>query len=406
MKHIFDIAMKDIRQTLRDKMTFLFLLVMPILFTFMFGFAFGGFSTGDVDRRLAVGFQDLDRSQVSQGLKTLLESQTEIRVEETTASSEEPQQLVDMEKMAAVVTVPEGYGKALQSGVPLKLQVILDPANANGLTAQNAIQTAAVRTASAVAAASSVVAEDNGQITANNSNVIFEQRFETAISAWMNPPVRLKVIGSGVDGQAAEENSGTVLPISHTAPAMMIQFSLAGLLTAAQVLVHERKTRCMQRLLTTRVARSEILLGHFLAIFIVILVQFVLLVVFGQMILHLDYLRLPAATLLMMICTALFVASVGLLVGSLARTDEQAVIFAMAPMFILSGLGGAWMPLEATGETFRSIGKVTPVAIALDGFQNIIARGLDFNAVLIPAAVMLGYALVCFSLAVWKFKFE
>ena len=44
MRRILDIAAKDLLQLLRDRKTFLFLLIMPILFTFLFGYAFGGFS--------------------------------------------------------------------------------------------------------------------------------------------------------------------------------------------------------------------------------------------------------------------------------------------------------------------------------------------------------------------------
>jgi len=38
---ILDIAQNDLRQLLRDRNTFIFLLAMPIIFTVMFGFAFG-----------------------------------------------------------------------------------------------------------------------------------------------------------------------------------------------------------------------------------------------------------------------------------------------------------------------------------------------------------------------------
>ena len=43
MIRIFDIALKDLLQLSRDFKTFMFLLIMPILFTFLFGYAFGGF---------------------------------------------------------------------------------------------------------------------------------------------------------------------------------------------------------------------------------------------------------------------------------------------------------------------------------------------------------------------------
>ena len=45
MKRILDITAKDLRQIIRNRMTFLFLLIMPALFTILFGLAFGGSGT-------------------------------------------------------------------------------------------------------------------------------------------------------------------------------------------------------------------------------------------------------------------------------------------------------------------------------------------------------------------------
>ena len=42
----------------------------------------------------------------------------------------------------------------------------------------------------------------------------------------------------------------------------------------------------------------------------------------------------------------------------------------------------------------------------MDGFQNIVLRGLGLASVLLPAGVFLGYAVVFFGIAVWRFRFE
>jgi len=47
-----------------------------------------------------------------------------------------------------------------------------------------------------------------------------------------------------------------------------------------------------------------------------------------------------------------------------------------------------------------------PMAWTMDGFQNVILCGLDFNSVLLPAGMLLTYASTFCGLAVWRFKFE
>jgi ABC-2 type transport system permease protein len=129
-----------------------------------------------------------------------------------------------------------------------------------------------------------------------------------------------------------------------------------------------------------------------------------ILIAFAQLFLKVDYLRLPAGTLLVAFSAALCISALGLLIGILAKSEEQAVIFSLIPMFVFAGLGGAWVPLEVTGPTFQAIGHVSPVAWGMDGFENIIARGLGFNSVLVPAAALIGYAAIFFFLAVGRFR--
>ncbi len=84
---IIDLALKDLRQILRNRMTFLFLLIMPIAFTFLFGLAFGGSYTKG-DPRLPVGYLDQDGGSISKGLQTLLNASTVIRLDENPQRTE------------------------------------------------------------------------------------------------------------------------------------------------------------------------------------------------------------------------------------------------------------------------------------------------------------------------------
>lgn len=71
-----------------------------------------------------------------------------------------------------------------------------------------------------------------------------------------------------------------------------------------------------------------------------------------------------------------------------------------------AAMGGAWFPLEVTGKTFATIGHIMPTAWAMDGFQNLILRGLGFSSMLPPAGILAAYSALFFVLAVWRFSFE
>jgi ABC-2 type transport system permease protein len=398
MKRILDLTAKDILQNLRDRQTFLFLLIMPIGFTLLFGFAFGGFSKTKEDSRLVIGYLDLDQGQLSSPLRLALEASTVIRLntDETTSESDLEKQVAE-DDLAAALIVPQGFSAGLLDEAPLPLLLIADPTSQAGQAVQNELRSIISHLTSAVLTAQAVQ-------SVQGDLEDFQPAFTQALEAWQEPAIRLNVVEASSVEKAQGGNPFT--SFAHTSPGMMLQFAIAGLLGAAQVIVNERKSRTLQRLLTTPITRVQVLIGHYLAIVLIILCQLLLLIVFGQLILKLNYFSHLPATLVMALTTALCVGALGLLIGAFARTEEQAVIFTMIPMFILAGLGGAWVPLEVTGAAFQAVGHLSPVAWAMDGFKDILLRGGGMELVWLPALALLGYTGVFFGFAVWRFRFE
>jgi ABC-2 type transport system permease protein len=393
MRPILDIAGKDLLQLMRDRKTFLFLLIMPVLFTLLFGYSSGGFG-GASDPRLPVGFIDEDDTWLSRALREQLEGSQVIRLEHFSARRRaEMEALLADEKLAAAIIVPAGYSHLLMDGKPARLALIADTGAPAGMSVESEALTVAIRTESAVRTA--LIMER----AAGDQNP-FDYTFQQSLDGWQNPPIRVNETTSSFLQQAGSRNQA----MANVSPGIMMQFAIAGLLTSAMVLVTERKSHALQRLLTTATQRLHILLGHYLAIFLLIFCQFIILLVFGQLILKVNYLASPPAVLLVALAAALCIAALGLLIGVAARSEEQAIIFSLVPMFVLAGLGGAWVPLEATGETFAAIGHLSPVAWAMDGFKNVTLRGQGLEGVLLPVAALLGYGLFFFAIAAWRFQ--
>jgi ABC-2 type transport system permease protein len=108
--------------------------------------------------------------------------------------------------------------------------------------------------------------------------------------------------------------------------------------------------------------------------------------------------------LLVSIALGLWVASMGLLIGVVAKAEQQVILFSMIAMFLFSALGGTWFPLETAGGAFAAIGKAMPSAWAMNGYQNILIRGLGLESVWMAVGMLSAYALVFFVLAVWRFR--
>lgn len=393
MKRIIDISINDLRQLMRDKQTFIFLLAMPIVFTLVFGFAFGSFDKQDEtqDNRYLVQILDESGDPLAPIFIELVTESTVItQTEGSLTDLETAKSLVLDGKADAVLRLPQGFSESIYTGSPLAVEIIAKEDNLAAYQIELETMRITNRLVSAIFTAQTV--------TETNVNLDFETVFESTLAAWDNPPLNLR-FESREDLQSTSSNG---MGASQTAPGMMLQFGMAGLLTAGQMMVNERKSRSFQRLLTTATGRGEILLGHFLSVFLIIFFQLVLLTIFGQLVMGLGYYSQPLATLVMVLASATCLAAMGTLIGMLAKTDNQAVIFALFPMFIFSGLGGAWMPLEFTGKAFQAVGHISPIAWGMDGFKAILNYGGGLETVWLPALALVGYGILFFALAAWR----
>lgn len=399
---VIDLALKDLLQITRDRKSFLFLLVMPIVFTLLFGFAFGGSSTADP--RLPIGVADEDGSLYSRELLAILKASDVVRIESEGDAGALPEQVAE-EEIAAAVLIPAGFGQSLLAEEPLQVTVV--GRGQTGFTVEGEVERGAARVLSAVQAAvisvDAAVARDLLPAEAQRQ-AHFDDAFESAMAAWSSPPVAIHADQSSALAAEAREDSPNYSVFAQSSPGMMAQFAIAGLIGAAGILVVEKKTRSLQRLLTTNLSQAEILGGHYMAMFIMIFLQLATLILFGQIFLDLPYLSQPLATFILTIVTALFCASLGMLIGTAARSEEQVVVLSLVPMFLLSSLGGAWMPLEFTPETFQRIAYLTPIAWVMDGYKDVLVRGQGIEALSTGILVLLGYTVLLLALAFWRFR--
>ena len=110
--------------------------------------------------------------------------------------------------------------------------------------------------------------------------------------------------------------------------------------------------------------------------FVLVFLQELLLILFGQLILSVDYLREPMGVLVVAAALGLWVSTMGLFIGTIARSEDPVILFSLVAMFLFASLGGTWIPLAVAESTFSEIGHLTLSACAVDRFQNILIRGL------------------------------
>jgi ABC-type multidrug transport system permease subunit len=99
-------------------------------------------------------------------------------------------------------------------------------------------------------------------------------------------------------------------------------------------------------------------------------------------------------------------ASVGLLLGSLARTEAQAAAIGVIASNALAALGGCWWPIEVTPGWMQKLQLFLPTGWAMDALHKLVSFEAS-PVTVIPhiVAMAVGAALVL-VMATRVFRFE
>ena len=203
-------------------------------------------------------------------------------------------------------------------------------------------------------------------------------------------------------GQQAGQRSQN---IAYVLPGIMSMFVVLSVTLAAESVVDERKRGTLERLMTTRLNKLQLIIGKWIAFTTRAIAQVAILLLVGWV-----WLRVftPASFGQMMLFTvpvAMAAAALGMLIAALARSTDQAVWGSVIIANLFGVLGGAFMTIQPD----TVLGQISRVAInhyINQGYRDIMARGLGVGspAVLNNFLILLAFAAGLLALAMATFK--
>ncbi|MCB8981711.1 MAG: ABC transporter permease [Ardenticatenaceae bacterium] len=405
-KKALDITWLYLKMTYSSRSVLIFQLLLPILFTFMVGQGTGGFdgpSSIVVTWPLAVANED--SGSLGTSLVDTLSADPNLDV--TIIAADEAETAVTNDDALAALIIPANFSEQLAAGNLPALDFYSDPADVQEVQPiEQAVLGAASQLGGAVTAASLSrdVASELGLFTDNVSEADY---FATAVSdaqtAWQNPPTAVQINEDEIVVTA--EN---VIPqgTSQSSPGMMAMFATFTMVGGAVVLLEERQNGTLRRLLVMPIRKSTIMVGKLVGILLSGLVQMVILILFGALVFGIPWANAPLALGIMVISFALAITALGLMFASLTKTLAQANALSTIVVLSISALGGAWWPLDIVPGWMQTLGRLSPISWAMDGFHDIITRGLGVTAVLPEAGILLAFAAVFLAVGVWRFRYE
>jgi ABC-2 type transport system permease protein len=399
MRRILGIAWKDLLVRFASPTELLFFIVLPVIFAFIVS-GFASSQGGDGDNRIVVLLVNQDATTLSQELVQTLAGSKSVRPEVLDAA--EAAQRFDDGDAPALLTIPAGFEASLRAGQPVDLDLQLEPSNANGLAAQQAIQAAAAQVSQALSAASgSVQAAEQVRPFASEAERAgyFDASLAAAQGMFASAPQRLAAVAA-VQNEHEQYNGA----VQGTAGQMLI-WVFIPLLGTSGMMAYERATGTLKRLLTTPTSTATYLLGTVTSNYSASIVQMLLLVGFGALVMNIVW-GPPLAVMAVLLAFGLSSVAMGVMLGAFVKTESQASGLSIMLGMTLGLLSGCLWPLELFPPAMQTAAHVLPMTWAMQALTDLAVRGGDFGSILPAIGYMLASAVVFFIVGVMRFRYE
>ncbi|MGQ7947256.1 ABC transporter permease [Flavobacterium sp. WC2509] len=204
-----------------------------------------------------------------------------------------------------------------------------------------------------------------------------------------------------------EVNNKEILPnsVQHNVPAWTL-FAIFFIVIPLSInMVKEKTQGTFVRLRTNPVSNIIVLAGKTVMYLIICLIQFYMMIAVAVFLF--PHLGLPAlnveGNLILMSIVALFsgLAAIGfgILLGTIAKTQEQSAPFGATAVIILAAIGGVWVPVFTMPKMMQIIAQSSPMNWGLEAFYDVLLRNGDLLDLVPELFLLVAFFIVTTTLA-------
>ncbi len=212
-----------------------------------------------------------------------------------------------------------------------------------------------------------------------------------------------------ISAAPAASNADFVQPTSvqHNVPAWSLFGIFFIILPVSAAILQERSLGVFPRILIIPGSGFAMLCGRLLAYLLVCLVQLCLMLGVGYFVLPLlgtDVLQFNGqlgALIVVALAAALTASGFGLLLGIVARSEQQAIMIAAVSIVIAAALGGIMVPVYMMPAGMQQLSIISPLGWGLDACQVLLLRSGTLRDILPQLLTMMGCFAGCMLLS-WR----
>ena len=370
------VARKDVQYLLRSKETILWVFIMPILFFYLIGTITGGFAEqGDSRDELAVA---------AAGEPGFLYDQLARRFREQELEPV-PVPAAELADHRRRLTVPDDMTDRLLAGEQVELSFVR---RGGGLATD--FDEIRVQRAVYTTLADLVTLAQEGPVS------------EGALTALNETPRALTL-----EVRQAGERRRIPTGFEQAVPGTMVMFTLLVMLSSGAVLlVIERREGLLRRLAATPLSRGSVVMGKWGGKLALGLLQIGFALLAGRLLFGLDWGEQLPMVLVVLLAYAALVSALGVLLGSVARTEGQAVGLGVLSANILAALGGCWWPIEVTPQWMQKLSLFLPTGMTMDALHRLVSFARPASSALPHLVALVALSVLAGWLATRLFRYE
>jgi ABC-2 type transport system permease protein len=418
MQKILTIAQTDLRIFFSQRANLLGIFLLPVVLTLVLGYSFSD-DSGPVRRR--VDLLDLDQSALSSqfiaALRTAdqslvlcpLDNDTEdfCQLDGATLDRELGITRARQGQTSGFLVMPSGYAAGITQGTPTQIDYYsTDDPSFPGAVAQ-AVESVLTQVNSAV-----VAAQIGGSFLTSLAALLpldavaaalpSQQAIYTVAARKLEQrPAAVRYVTTG--GTEGSTIDGIQAGFGQSVPGMGSMYVMFTVLGGTAILLRERRQWTLQRLAIMPLTRAQILGGKILAYFTLGMIQYLAIFAVGLAV-GLQLGHDPLGLLVIMSTFVLCITALAFVLAIYMQTEQQAAGTARLLALTLAPLGGAWWPLQIVPDFMQTIAKLSPIAWAMQGFQELIFYQGSLVTILPEAGVLVAAAAVLFGIAVRQFR--
>ncbi|PWN58779.1 ABC transporter permease [Chryseobacterium viscerum] len=362
--------------------------------------------------KIPIIFIDQDQSEVSKNIKAELENSKTFQLL-TNFNEKSAQEAVFSGDYQMAIVIPENLTKDLNSNIDSKVQTIVSSFGLEGDSAK--VKAIAPKTkeihlyfdpATNAGFKNSVMNSVNKMVFEIENKKIYKA-FQDQLGTTENLDENKNLIS--FKEITPKKGAMDVMPnsVQHNVPAWTL-FAIFFIVVPLSInLVKEKSQGTSVRARISPTPYFVHILGKTFTYLIICIIQFLLMVAVG--IYLFPYMDLPAfdvsGKMFQLIIVTLFAGlaaiGFGVLLGTIADTQEQSAPFGATSVVVLAAIGGIWVPVFLMPEFMQTVAKFSPMNWGLNAYYDIILRNSGIGGIAKELVFLLLFYIATVSISIF-----